>query len=424
MKNLRKKNIYINSKFKKIENKLKYIKKPTIVIIFLIILIKMESITFISSRLFGKKYPSENIKKKQILILNRTELIDNYLFSIPSKYEKDKQKERKILNNLFSLKDISKEPDNPSNIELKIKLLNKITKFINGKIFTKIKSVFITSPMHFGNNMIIVNNIIYYCELFGIKNIYFDSRYNWYIKNNIISDKFKISIISNTNINCSDINTVCFLLKNRSLFYFLYYPSFIKPQIRIHILKNEIKKNLPNVKIDQNDLIIHIRSGNIFRSLHSYYSQPPLCFYKNILNNFEFKNIIIIAIDKKNPVINHLLEEFPNIIYKKNSIIIAISYLTNAYNLVGSISSFAMTAIKFNDNLKKYWDYDIYRRSEKICHLNLEYYEFPRKFTIFQMKPSENYKNEMFVLCNEPNKFRLMIEEKCINNFIIIEPNA
>ena len=99
------------------------------------------------------------------------------------------------------------------------------------------------------------------------------------------------------------------------------------------------------------------------------------------------------------------------------------AYLINAYNLVGSVSSFLMTAIKLNGNLINYWDYDIYRRSEKFCHLNVEYYEFQRKFKIYQMKPSENYKNEMFVWSNDPKKFRLMIEEKCINNFTIIEPN-
>lgn len=176
--------------------------------------------------------------------------------------------------------------------------------------------------------------------------------------------------------------------------------------------------------IDQNDLVIHIRSGDIFKSLHSYYSQPPLCFYKSILNNNIFKNIFIIAINKENPTINHLLKEFSNIIYKKNSLEKDFSYLINAYNLVGSVSSFLMTIIKFNDNLNNYWDYDIYRKSEKICHLNLEYYKFPRKFIIYQMKPSEHYKSEMFVWSNDPNKFRLMIEEKCINNFTIIEPNV
>ena len=39
------------------------------------------------------------------------------------------------------------------------------------------------------------------------------------------------------------------------------------------------------------------------------------------------------------------------------------------------------------------------------------------------MKPSENYKNEMFNWRNIPEQINLMVEEKCINNFQIIKPN-
>ena len=71
---------------------------------------------------------------------------------------------------------------------------------------------------------------------------------------------------------------------------------------------------MPNILIDKNDPIIHIRRGNIFKTFHRYYNQPSLCFYNSILNNFTFKNIYLIAVNKENPVINHLLKEFPNII--------------------------------------------------------------------------------------------------------------
>ena len=37
------------------------------------------------------------------------------------------------------------------------------------------------------------------------------------------------------------------------------------------------------------------------------------------------------------------------------------------------------------------------------------------------MKPSENYKNKMFVMTNTPEQFKLMIEEKCKYDFVIIE---
>ena len=204
---------------------------------------------------------------------------------------------------------------------------------------------------------------------------------------------------------------------------FLLYQIFIKPEIRLNLIKNEIKRNLPEVNIDPKALYIHIRSGNIFKfNIQSSYAQPPLCFYQKILYNFNFSKIYIISIDKTNPVINKLLEEFPNIIFNKNNFKIDISYLVNGYNLVASVSSFFTESIKFNDNLKNCWEYDIYRKSEKFRHLHYEFYDFPIKYKIFLMKPSQNYKNEMFKMENTPKQILLMTEEKCINDFVIYEP--
>ena len=44
-------------------------------------------------------------------------------------------------------------------------------------------------------------------------------------------------------------------------------------------------------------------------------------------------------------------------------------------------------------------------------------------FTIYRMEPSINYKNEMFVFENKESQYKLMFDEKCINNFTIIKPN-
>ena len=66
---------------------------------------------------------------------------------------------------------------------------------------------------------------------------------------------------------------------------------------------------------------------------------------------------------------------------------------------------------------------DIYRKSEKYSHLHFDVYEFERKFKIYKMKPSENYKNEMFSWKKSASQLDLMIQEKCENNFIIIYPN-
>ena len=57
--------------------------------------------------------------------------------------------------------------------------------------------------------------------------------------------------------------------KNKNIVIFdkmsIYFQRVIKPEIRIALFKNEIKKNLPKIKINPTDLFIHIRSGDIFK---------------------------------------------------------------------------------------------------------------------------------------------------------------
>ena len=70
------------------------------------------------------------------------------------------------------------------------------------------------------------------------------------------------------------------------------------------------------MNIEPNDLIIHIRGGDIFRTfMGRNYAQPPLCYYEKVLNNYHFfKNIYIVSIDHSNIVVDALLDKYKNII--------------------------------------------------------------------------------------------------------------
>ena len=116
-------------------------------------------------------------------------------------------------------------------------------------------------------------------------------------------------------------------------FYKLNFTNFGKVN-RFYILRKGIINNLPKVKINLDDLYIYIRGGDIFRHLNKsapYYTQPPLCFYKRVLNKFTFREISIISEDTSNPVIPILIKEYPYIKYNKNNIKLDISYLVNSY---------------------------------------------------------------------------------------------
>ena len=372
-------------------------------------------------KLISQKGTSLDTKDKITHAITKTitnkekSFINNYLSSIPEKYSREKQYEKESLEKYFNLIDL---PDNATiNSELKNQILEKIIIYYKKNI-TTINKLFLTNTIAFGNTMLCLNNIIYYCEILGCQNIYLNSSNNWHIKNNIITNKTQIYLISNSKINCRGGKTLCIPLEGG----LCLNPLVIKQKIRLNIIKNEIKKNIPKVNVKPNDLYIHIRSGNIFENeLNPSYSQPPLCFYQKILKNFKFDNIYIISGNNNSPVIKKLLEEFPNIIFRNNSLELDFAYLSNAYNLVGSVSSFLITAIKFNDNLKNYWEYDIYRKSEKFLHLHHDIYKFPRHFTIYKMNPSKNYKNEMFSWKKEEAQLKLMVNEKCLNSKFIIQ---
>lgn len=191
------------------------------------------------------------------------------------------------------------------------------------------------------------------------------------------------------------------------------------------MFRKEIINNLPKVKVSFDELYIYIRGGDIFRDINKTsgdYVQPPLCFYENILNQFFFRKVIIISEDTSNPVIKILLKEYPYIKYNKNNLKLDISYLENSYNIISATSSFIVSIIKLNQNLKFLWEYDFYKLSERYLHLHYSVYTFSFNYNIYKMNISENYKKLIYPFHNSENQRKLMIEEKCNNKFVLIPP--
>ena len=183
-------------------------------------------------------------------------------------------------------------------------------------------------------------------------------------------------------------------------------------------------RNIPQVNINPDELYIHLRGGDIFGSLiSSHYSQPPLCFYEKIINNNKFSNIYIISNDRQNVVLDALINKYKNIIFKQNDYKYDISILVHAFNIAASDSSFVFSAIKFNDNLKNLWEYDIYRLSEKFRWLHHHFYKFDIKYKIYTMKPSDIYADKMFRWRASQDQLKLMIEDKCTYDFVLTKPN-
>ena len=101
-----------------------------------------------------------------------------------------------------------------------------------------------------------------------------------------------------------------------------------------------------------------------------------------------FSLIFIISKDTRNPVLLPLIKKYPNIIYKKNHFEYDISLLAHAFNIALSVSSFCISAIKLNYNLKNVYEYDIYRYTEMFKHLHHYVYKLDNKFEVHSMRPS------------------------------------
>ena len=289
--------------------------------------------------------------------------------------------------------------------------------YSNHKI-NEVNIFFYGSKNRFGNQIIMISKIIFFCELLGCKKIILDKRANWFIKNKIHYSQYNMSIETGYRFNYENKHTLIDLSTN-----WLYYFSYIKPELRIDVIKQEILNNIPNFVTNPKDLYIHIRSGDIFEKGmkygKSFYSQPPLCFYKMVISSFKFKSIYIIAINNNNPVINKLIQDIPSINYKQSNIKIDIAYLVNAHNIVASFSTFLFSIIRLNDKLKYIWEYNLSSTKSKIIHGYHSYFKPFKNITYYIMEPSENYKSIMNIWNGTKSQLELMINEKCNNTFII-----
>lgn len=338
----------------------------------------------------------------------------------PKNYQSDEGKE--LIDNFYNLIDI-KNLNNSLNdsmiLDGKENIIKTLFESNNKNVSDSFEGIIFRSNTRFGNTIVILNKLLFYFEIFGLKHIILDKKDFWFLKNtsSIYIQKPNITIEIKDNSEFAPDK----VLNIEIMFYYAYK---IKPEVKIGYIRDEIIRNLIKVNLPEDCLFIHIRSGDIFSWLvHQPYAQPPLCFYQKIIENFNFSRIYLLTSEEhNNPVVGKLIELYPNIIFKLNSLEVDISLLANAYNLVVSISSFVNSIIQLNINLKYVWDYNIYHNVERNRQLHYDLYKFPHNnFTIFRMQPSFYYRSHMYIWRNTRRQLNLMMTEKCINDFILIK---
>lgn len=94
-------------------------------------------------------------------------------------------------------------------------------------------------------------------------------------------------------------------------------------------------------------------------------------------------------------------------------------YLINAYNIVGTKSTFLRSLIDLNNNMKALYEYDLDFNDQFDKALNSFSY-FKTDFIIYKMKSSMMYKNRMKIWKYTKKQINLMLNHKCPYNFLII----
>ncbi len=121
---------------------------------------------------------------------------------------------------------------------------------------------------------------------------------------------------------------------------------------RNKILKDAFLINNIN-KLSENDLVIHIRSGDIFSQYpHSTYVPPPLAYYTKEINKHKYDKIYIVCEDNINPVVNKLLHLYKNSIYKKNNLEEDVKLLLEATNIIYSVGTLVPNLMLLSNNIK------------------------------------------------------------------------
>ena len=252
-----------------------------------------------------------------------------------------------------------------------------------------------------GNGLIILNNLINICENIKCKNVITPSLDN-IIKKPIIYKEKNIIIWPNS---CKDKINVDIQINNLdTIFYFNYRNK--KIYNRLKIIREEVISNIPIFNNTPNDLVIHIRSGDVFvNHINMDYGQPPLCFYQKIINDNKFRNIYLTTNGHENPTVDKLLQLYPKIKFINGTLEDSISAIIYSYNSVMSISTFPFTLIKLNNNLRKIFVYSLYDYNFKDAN-----------FTIYRMQASQNYLNNIQGKWKNTKEQRdLMINENCSN---------
>ena len=143
-----------------------------------------------------------------------------------------------------------------------------------------------------------------------------------------------------------------------------FYISVTPFDKRIYIAQKYIKPilNIKKEKLHENDLVVHLRSGDIMKKGHYGYIQPPMAFYEEVINLKKWNTIYIITEHNNNPCLHVLQNKYPNVVSfvnnknrhggNANGFAHDLGYLVGCHNYVVCQSSLCPLIIQLSNTIK------------------------------------------------------------------------
>ena len=155
------------------------------------------------------------------------------------------------------------------------------------------------------------------------------------------------------------------------------------------VLKNITNFEFSTEQLEIENVVIHIRSGDIFKTNgknHPGYIVPPMSYYTHILNKNKYKKIYIVAENSKNPCIDELLKLYDNAVFKKQNLTDDIKLICSAQNLICSFGSFVPNILQLTEH-----KINVYVASHDFLHM----FPFDKKELNIEIINCDAYKNHI-----------------------------
>ena len=147
----------------------------------------------------------------------------------------------------------------------------------------------------------------------------------------------------------------------------IFFDYFVKQKIKLSFKQR--KKDFaqyikPLLKLDINrdlreEVVVYIRGGDIVLQKKKNVTQPPLYFYKRMLEQYQNpkRPVRLICQDMKNPCAQWLVEN-KWVVWEKQSLDVDISYLVNARVTCLSHGTFMFLPLMLTETIEELWASD------------------------------------------------------------------